>query len=556
MKLIKGFPSTSQDSYPLNLTTFIKHAAKNYPEREVISRNLDGTITRYNFGIFYERTCKLAKALMEVGVKPGDRVGTLDWNTICFGELYFAVSGIGAVLLEINPRISTGERSYVLNHSGARFLVVAQSLMPVMEPLAEEFKEKIAALIIICDIPGKPLETSFKNVFYYDEILSSQTPDFEWPWIDERSAATACYTSGTTGKPKGVYNSHRALYLHTYAIAQALNISQDDIIMQTVPMFHAQGWGLFFCAPMTGAGLVFPGRYTMEDPGPLVELLIQEKVTVTCGAPAIFNPMLRYIEKMEQKPDLKGLRMISGATEPPLALMKGYWELGKAQVIHAYGATETAPLVTVNHLKPSLKHLSEEEKWNLKKKQGLPVAGVDVKIVGPDDKELPHDGKSVGEVLIRGPWVTGSYYNDERTAESFTEDGFWRSGDAGTIDEHGYLKITDRFKDLIKSGGEWISSIDLENAIMAHEAVLEAAVVGIPHPKWEERPLALVVLKEEYKGKISKDDILESLKPHFAKWQLPDEILFVESIPKTSVGKFAKRVAREQYRNFYMNRRE
>ncbi len=552
MKVIKGFPSTSQDNYPLNLTTFIRHAAIVYPEREVVSRNLDGSIHRYDFGRFYERASQLAKALRELGVKPGDRVGTLDWNTHRFGELYFAIPGIGAVLLELNPRIAHHERAYVLNHSEAEFLIVAQSLMPVIEPLSEEFNDKIKALVIIRDIPNQPLETNFKHVYDYEEILSAQNRDFDWPWIDEKSAATACYTSGTTGKPKGVYNSHRALYLHTYAIGQALNISQDDVIMQIVPMFHAQGWGLFFCAPMTGAALVFPGRYTMEDPSSLVELLVQEKVTVTCGAPAIFNPMLRYIEKMEEKPDLRGLRMISGATEPPLALMKGYWELGKAQVIHAYGATETAPLVTVNHLKPSLQHLSDEEKWELKKKQGLPVTGVDVKIVGPDDKELPHDGKSVGEVLIRGPWVTGSYYNDERTAESFTDDGFWRSGDAGTINEHGYLKITDRFKDLIKSGGEWISSIDLENSIMAHEAVLEATVIGIPHPKWEERPLALVVLREEYKGKVSKEDILEFLKPRFAKWQLPDEVLFVDSIPKTSVGKFAKRVAREQFKDYYM----
>ena len=552
MTVIKGFPSTSQDNYPLNLTTFIRHAAIVYPEREVVSRNLDGSIHRYDFGRFYERASQLAKALRELGVKPGDRVGTLDWNTHRFGELYFAIPGIGAVLLELNPRIAHHERAYVLNHSEAEFLIVAQSLMPVIEPLSEEFNDKIKALVIIRDIPNQPLETNFKHVYDYEEILSAQNRDFDWPWIDEKSAATACYTSGTTGKPKGVYNSHRALYLHTYAIGQALNISQDDVIMQIVPMFHAQGWGLFFCAPMTGAALVFPGRYTMEDPSSLVELLVQEKVTVTCGAPAIFNPMLRYIEKMEEKPDLRGLRMISGATEPPLALMKGYWELGKAQVIHAYGATETAPLVTVNHLKPSLQHLSDEEKWELKKKQGLPVTGVDVKIVGPDDKELPHDGKSVGEVLIRGHWVTGSYYNDERTAESFTDDGFWRSGDAGTIDEHGYLKITDRFKDLIKSGGEWISSIDLENSIMAHEAVLEATVIGIPHPKWEERPLALVVLREEYKGKVSKEDILEFLKPRFAKWQLPDEVLFVDSIPKTSVGKFAKRVAREQFKDYYM----
>ncbi len=549
-EIIKGFPATSNDAYPLNMITFLKHAARNYPETEVVSRNLDGSLHRTNYGETFRRVCRLAKALRKLGVAPGDRVGALDWNTHRFMELYFAVSGVGAVLLELNPRISPAERAYVINHSEARFVAVAASLRPLMEPLAAECPT-VQGLIVLDDLVKGIGETAFPAVYDYETLLAESDEDFTFPWIDESSACTACYTSGTTGKPKGVYNSHRAMYLHTLAIAQALHMTQDDVIMQIVPMFHAQGWGMFFCGPMLGAKLVFPGRYTMEDPSPLVNLLVDQKVTVTCGAPAIFLPMLHYIKNLPVKPDLTGLRMISGATEPPLALMKGYYELGGAQVIHAYGATETAPLVTVNHLKPSLRSLPEADRWELRKKQGLSVVGLDVSVVGPDGRELPRDGKSVGEVLIRGPWITRTYYNDPRSAESFSEDGSWRSGDAGTIDPNGYLKITDRFKDLIKSGGEWISSIDLENAIMAHPDVMEAAVIGIPHPKWEERPLALVVPKEAAKGSLTKEAILDFIRPHFAKWQLPDDVLFVDAIPKTSVGKFAKRVAREQYAGHY-----
>jgi len=550
-KIVKGFPATSQDDYQLNLISFLKFAAKVYPEQEVVSRNLDGSLYRSNYAYTYRRVQQLANGLESIGLKAGDRVGVMEWNTHRFCELYFAVSGMGAVLLEVNPRISAEERTYVLQHSEASFLAVSETMLPLLEPSLPSLTG-IKAVIILRDDSSKPLPSLPVSTYDYEALLEKQLPVYEWPMVDERSAAVACYTSGTTGKPKGVYQSHRALYLHTWAIAHAMRLTHDDVVLQLVPMFHAQGWGVFFAAPMVGAKLVFPGRYAVDNMKPVVDLILQEKVSATCGAPAVFMPMLECIRAMDPKPDLAGLRMISGATEPPLAMMKGYWDLGKAQVIHAYGATETAPLVTINHLKPSLKFLDDDAKWELKKKQGLPVMGLDVDILGPDGNLLPHDGKSVGEVIIRGPWITGSYYNDPRSQEAFTEDGYWRSGDAGTIDEYGYLKITDRFKDLIKSGGEWISSVDLENAIMAHPAVLEATVIGIPHPKWEERPLALVILRKDYEGKVTKEGILDFIRPKFAKWQLPDEVLFVNEIPKTSVGKFAKRVARDLYKDFYM----
>ncbi len=546
---VKGFPSTSGDDYPLNLLAFLQHAARTYPEVEVVSRRLDGSLVRSTYGEVYRRVCRLANALRKLGVRPGDRIGALDWNTHRYLESYFAVAGLGAVLLQVNPRISAAERRYVLEHSGARFLLVSESLLPVIEPLAGDLAG-VEGYVVLGDGDAGGVRTRLSPVYGYEDLLADAPEEIGWPAVDETSAATACYTSGTTGRPKGVYHSHRALYLHTLTMALMVGLRARDVVMQTVPMFHAQGWGLFFCAPLAGATLVLPGRYTLEDPSPLVGLLVAEKVTVTCGAPAIFLPMLEHLRRLDPKPDLSGLRMLSGATEPPLSMMRGFWELGGAEVIHAYGATETAPLATMNLLKPSLEGLGVEERWDLRRKQGLPVCGIDLKVVTPDGREAPADGKTVGEVWIRGPWVTTSYHNDERTAEAFSE-GYWRSGDAGTIDPNGYLKITDRFKDLIKSGGEWISSIDLENAIMAHPLVKEAAVIGVPHPKWEERPLALVVLQEGAKGQVSEQEIRESLLPRFARWQLPDEVLFVDEIPKTSVGKFAKRVLRDIYRNRY-----
>ncbi|WP_027719019.1 long-chain fatty acid--CoA ligase [Desulfovirgula thermocuniculi] len=547
--VLRGFPSTSGDDCQLNVIKLLQHASRTFPEVEVVTRRADGSIFRYNYRECYRRVQKLANALRKLGVKPGDRIGALDWNTYRYFELYFAVSGIGAVLLQVNPRISFAERTYVINHSEAELLFVCEDLIPTIEPIAEELKT-VKGYVIITDKTPREVKTKLSPLYFYEEILENAEDELEWPVIDEKSAYSACYTSGTTGMPKGVYYSHRCIYLHTLMIALATEITCRDVVMQIVPMFHAQGWGLFFAAPLMGAKLVFPGRYAADQPGPLVDLLISKKVTVTAGAPAIFMPMLEYIRKLDKRPDLSGLRMLCGATEPPLAMMKGYAEYG-AEVIHAYGATETTPLVLINRLKPSLAGLPDEEKWDLRRKQGLPVAGVEIKVVGKEGREVPADGQSVGELLIKGPWVTRSYYNDPRTAESFAN-GYWKSGDAATIDPNGYVKITDRFKDLIKSGGEWISSIDLENAIMAHPAVLEAVVVGLPHPKWEERPLALVVPREEYKNRVTKEEIIDFIRPRFAKWQLPDDVLFVNEIPKTSVGKFSKRMIREQYRDYFM----
>jgi fatty-acyl-CoA synthase len=338
------------------------------------------------------------------------------------------------------------------------------------------------------------------------------------------------------------------------AIASNAEVSYRDCFYQLVPMFHALGWGMPHATILVGAKFVLPGMYNVADLGSLAEPLVSEGVTVSAGAPALFMPMLEYLKGLDEKPDLTGARFLSGASEPSLTLMKEYQSLVGAEIVHAYGATETTPLVTINRLKPWLKgELSEAEQFDLKRKQGYPVVGLDVKIVDDQGNRLPRDGKSPGEILIRGPWITGGYYNAPGSETQFTENGYWRSGDAGTMDAEGYVKITDRVKDLIKSGGEWISSVDMENEIMAHPGVLEAAVTGLVHPKWEERPIALVVLRAESEGKVTEDDIRDHLAAKFAKWQLPEKVLFVDEVPKTSVGKFDKKVIREQHKDAYLS---
>ena len=548
-KIVRGCPSTSGDDYQLNTINFIKGAARTYPEVEIASRLLDGSMFRYTYLDAYKRMQQLANALIRQGVKPGDRVAVLEWNTHRYWELYHAISGIGAVLLQLNLRISAEDRIYITSHSQATHLFINETLLPLVEPIAERL-ETIQKYYVITDKPFDQVSSSLDLANGYEEMLAAEEPVFDWPAIDETSAYSACYTSGTTGKPKGVYYSHRCICLHTQAFAIMTELNNRDVLLQTVPMFHCHGWGLYFSASLVGAKLVFPGMYTAEKLNSLVDLMIAEKVTVNQGAPAILIPMLHYLESLPEKPQFNNLRIVSGATEPPLSMMKGFAKYG-AEILHAYGATETTPLVTLNKLKPSLYQLSEDERWELKKKQGMPMNGLDVKIVDGQGKELPHDGESSGEILIRGPWITSSYYKDERTKDAFVE-GYWRSGDAGYIDKNGFLKITDRFKDIIKSGGEWISSIDLENAIMAHPDVIEASVVGIEHPKYQERPLALVVPRPGVP--LTKENVLSAIGEEFAKWQLPDEVVFVDEIPKTSVGKFSKKKIRAQYKDFYMKK--
>ena len=546
--IVQGCPSTMGDDYQLNTTTLIRHAARTHPEQEIVYRTPGGGWDRYTYGECYARVCRSANALRALGVGPGDRVGILDWNSRRHFELYYAIPGLGAVMLQMNLRLGAEDLGYVVGHSQASYILVDETLLPIAEAVAPHVPG-VKGWIVMSDKPLAQIKTRLAPLYHHEDLLAAAEPVIEWPVIDERSAYSACYTTGTTGRPKGVYYSHRAIYLHSMAMATNVGMTLDDCTMLITPMFHGQCWGLPQAATLMANKIVLPGRYMMEDTAPLTEAIIAEGVTVTNGAPAIFQPMLQYIETLAVKPDFSRLRMLSGATEPPLQMMTGFHELTGAEVVHAYGATETTPLATINRLKPSLKRrLAPADRWNLKRKQGLLVTGVDVKILGADDQELPHDGQSMGEICIRGAWITTSYHDMPDAAERFV-DGWWRSGDVGSIDIDGYLKVTDRIKDVIKSGGEWISSIDMENALVSHPAVRDAAVVGIAHPKWQERPLALVVLKP---GQLAT---LEELHAHlssaFAKWQLPEQVLFVESIPKTSVGKLDKKLIRAQHADLY-----
>jgi fatty-acyl-CoA synthase len=551
MKLVKGFPATSQDDYPLNVHNILKHADRTFGRQQIVSKRHDGTFHRYTYHDAFGRVQQLANALKRLGVEVGDRVGVLAWNTYENYEIYFGVPGTGAVMLLLNLRLTPPDLAWIINHAEAKFLICDETLLPFAQAVAPQCPS-LKGFIVITQKNIKDVQTTVSPLYKYDDLLAAEKPEFDFPLMEETSAYAACYTTGTTGRPKGVYYSHRDVYLHSFCIACNAQISVTDTFLQLVPMFHALGWGLPQAATLVGGKIVFPGMYNLDRLGELADIMVQEGVNVSAGAPAIFLPMLEHIRKMEKKPDLKGARFLSGATEPPISMMKGYWDLTGAEIIHAYGATETTPLVTVNRLKPWLMdELPEDKRWDLKRKQGYCVVGLDIRVVGPDEKEVPHDGKTPGEIQVRGPWITGSYYNAPGSEVQFTEDGYWRSGDVGTMDAEGYLKITDRVKDVIKSGGEWISSVDMENEILSHPAALEAAVAGIIHPKWQERPLALVVLRPEYKGKTTAQDIKDHLAKTFAKWQLPDEVLFVDAIPKTSVGKIDKKVIRADYKDQY-----
>lgn len=547
--MIRGFPSTMNDDYQLNLWRVIEYASKVHYDTEVVSyRNLQGgKVHRMNYSQVYDRVKRMSSALESLGTNPGDRIAVLGWNDHRYYESYFSITGIGAVMLELNQRLAINDLDYIIKHSKAKGILIDESLLELGNALMKNNKFDFS--IIMSDDPTKLSIEIKNNVYNYEDLIKSNSPKKNYEEIDEKSAATACYTSGTTGKPKGVYYSHRSLILHGWGINGVINFKPEDTFAAIVPMFHANGWGAHIAATMMGSKIVLPGRYT---PDSLANILINEGVTAAAGAPAILIPLLEVLRKMEPRPKLNNIRFVSGATEPPLALMMQLKEFG-INITHAYGATETTPLVTANLPKIKIKQLSEDVQIEYARKQGLPIFGVEVKIIDPAGNELPWDGKSIGELIIRGPWVAKQYYNDERSRESFINN-WWKSGDAATIDENGYVKIVDRIKDLIKSGGEWISSIDLENYLMAHPAVLEASVVGVPHPKWEERPIALVVLREQYRNKNYNElekELKEHLSKRFAKWQIPDKIFFVNEIPKSSTGKFDKKTIRSQYKNIY-----
>ncbi|HEX5692704.1 MAG TPA: long-chain fatty acid--CoA ligase, partial [Roseiflexaceae bacterium] len=424
---------------------------------------------------------------------------------------------------------------------------VDASLLPLFEKLAPQFKT-VKHYVVMCD--GPLPETSLPNAVSYEELLAAAPPEYDWPQLDENSAAAMCYTSGTTGNPKGAVYSHRGLFLHSISecMADSMGLSERDTVLPVVPMFHANSWGLPHACTLVGAKQVFPGQFL--DGKSIAELIQNERVTVAAGVPTIWMGLLQVLEKDDY--DISSLRcMPVGGSAAPQSMIERYQNQFGAYILHAWGMTEMAPLGTVANLKSYMQDLPEAERFKVRAKQGTTVPGVEARVVDVDGRDLPWDGESFGELQVRGPWIISSYYNDDRSPDSF-QDGWFRTGDVATIDPEGYVQIVDRTKDLVKSGGEWISTQDLENVIMGHPKVLEAAVIAVPHPRWQERPLACVVPKPDFKDSLTPQEILDHLSSHVAKWQLPDEVVFIEAVPKTSVGKFDKKVLREQFKDYQL----
>ena len=525
----------------LTLISLLERAGKLFSKVEIVSRSPDGHSTRSTYGELYHRTRMLAAALQKSGIRRGDRVATLMWNHGRHLETYFGIAAAGAVLHTLNLRLHPDELAYIVNDAEDRFLIVDDTLLPIFE----QFKDKTNfEQVIVVPFGRGPVEHSFED---YESFLRTADGSLEYPDINEQEPAAMCYTSGTTGKPKGVVYSHRALALHSYSISLPDNfsISRHDTILPAMSMFHANAWGFPFAAVMNGSKLVFPGPNLQPDA--ILDLLTAERVTLTGAVPTVWLGVLAALEQEPQRWQLeKGLRIIVAGSACPEVLFRGFDKFG-GQVIQAWGMTETTPIATVCTLKPHLASSPEDEKYGTRAKQGLPSPFIEIRARNEQD-ETPWDGTTPGELEVRGPYVIDSYYKLPEECARWTEDGWFRTGDVVTIDADGYIRITDRLKDLIKSGGEWIRSIDVENALVAHPAVAEAAVIAVPHPKWQERPLALVVPKN---GKqVTAEELRAFLSSRFAKWQLPDDFALVTELPHTSTGKLLKSALRETYRTW------
>lgn len=531
--------------YPLLLKSVLYRAHTVFPEKEVVSRDFSG-IFRYTYRDLYHRVGQLANVLERLGVKPLDRVGSFAWNNHRHLELYFAVPMAQRTLHTVNIRLFREQLIYVINHAEDRVLFIDEDLVPVIEDIHSELN-MVEHYVIMTDKETLP-QTSLPNVHSYEALLAKESPDYAFSEFDENTPAIIGYTSATTGMPKGVVYSHRGLFLHclTLSVGQVAAY-ESDVAMPIVPMFHVNAWGLPFAHTWVGAKQVYPGsRPTAED---FCALIDQERITFSAGVPTIWMAILNHARIHPGKYHFNQVRyFLSGGSALPVSLTKAYEnELG-VKLYQAYGQTETSPLTFLNAPKGHLfADLDEEERFQLRGKTGLLVPGLEMRLIDEQGNEVAHDGHQMGELLLRGPWIISEYYKDpEKTREAFL-DGWFRTGDIATMDENGYLQIVDRTRDLIKSGGEWISSVDLENAIMAHPGVAEAAVIAISSEKWQERPLACVVLKPEARETVTKQDILDFLASKVAKWWIPDDVVFIEEVPKTSVGKFSKRSLREQY---------
>lgn len=526
--------------FPLTLIPILERAGKLFGKTEIVSRRPDRSIVRCTYADIYERARRLGRALQLAGIKPGDRVATLMWNHAGHLEAYLGVPAAGGVLHTLNLRLHADELTYIANHARDRFLIVDDVLLPILT----SFQDRVNFERVFVVPFGKCDAALPKGCESHEEFLAGADDNFSYPEINENDAAAMCYTSGTTGKSKGVVYSHRAIVLHSFAqcVGGGFGIRNSDAILPASSMFHANAWGVPFTSAMVGAKLVLPGPHVGAEE--LLELIVNEKVTLACGVPTVWINLVHALERSPERWKLgEPLRIVCGGSAVPEGLLRRLDKVG-IQLTHLWGMTETTPFATTSYVKSTLRNCCDDEKYELRAKQGLPSPFREMRVMGPEG-EAPRDGETFGELEVRGPWVASSYFESPDTRNRWTQDGWFRTGDVATIDEEGYVKIVDRSKDMIKSGGEWISSVDLENALMCHPAVREAAVVGVPHPKWQERPLAVVVLNTG--AAATPAELREFLASKFAKWQLPDAFVFAEEIPRTSVGKFLKSKMREQY---------
>jgi 3-(methylthio)propionyl---CoA ligase len=530
---------------PLTITSIMRFADKIYGEAEIVSVTADNPLHRYSYADAFRRARKLANALAAAGVSQGDRIATLAWNDYRHFELYYAIPCSGAVCHTINPRLFPEQVEYIVNHADDKLLFTDPAFLPLLEGLQGKLSS-LERIVVLTDAANMP-QTSLAGVQDYESFIDGHPDQFDWPELDENAASGLCYTSGTTGNPKGVLYSHRSCVLHSYgaALPDTMNLSCQDVILPIVPMFHVNAWSIPFAAAMVGTKMVFPGP-RMGDGETLQRLIETEGVTMSAGVPTVWLALLGYLR--DSGKSVGSLqRVVVGGAACPLSIMEEFEQRHGVYTHHAWGMTETGPLGVFNTLKPGMAELPQDELNAIRLKQGRPVFGVDVRIVDDQGAVQPWDGESTGEVRVKGNWICNGYFRQEGDSP-LDENGYFGTGDVASMDAQGYMRITDRTKDVIKSGGEWISSIDLENAAVGHPAVAEAAVIGVPHPKWTERPL-LIVIKAPG-AEVSKEDILAFLEDKVAKWWIPEDVQFVDEIPHTATGKISKKDLRVQFADY------
>ena len=524
----------------LLISSLIEHGGTVYHDREIVSRTVEGPVHRYTYADLRRRSKQLASALTTLGVNASDRIATLAWNGYRHVELYYGVSGMGAVCHTVNPRLHPTQMTYILNHAEDQYLFTDLTFLPLVEAIAEHLKT-VKGVVVMTDADHMP-ESGLSNLLCYEDLLSAEEDDFVWPEFDENHASSLCYTSGTTGHPKGVLYSHRSSVLHGFGVSlpDCLALSESEAFLPVVPMFHVNAWGTPYATPMTGAKLVMPGPGL--DGRSLTELMCDEGVTSAAGVPTVWTGLLNYWREHDTSvPSLK--LMIIGGTAVPRSMVEAFDKEFGVEVRQGWGMTETSPIGTVNVLKPEQRTAPAEERYDIQVRQGRAIYGVEMKIVDPEGNTLPRDGKAFGELKVRGPWVSRAYFRDED--EAVDSDGWFPTGDVATIDADGYMHIIDRIKDLIKSGGEWISSIELEHLAMSHPDVMQAAVIGIPDEKWSERPLLIVKLNAG--ADPSKEELLGFFKDKVEDWWIPDDIVMVEELPIGGTGKVQKAELRKTY---------